>query len=684
MYQVNVSELRICQKCPRLFAYHLKGKKEIWRIGLSGSGNFPGRLFHDKIASVFHKQMGSKKKTPMKSEILAAVNSCSNDSSLEKTISEILERYLFINLMKKHAMKMKSFQIESLLKGFTLWRKHVVHLIITAIQQIKKEPSQVWTQIFLPPEKLLSTIYRINSKMELKVNGKYDALMFDIEKKEIVVTEFKGLNFGNEDDDFLQLVLYCWLIKESTGLSPRGILFYLEEKQPAVYYQAKEIADAMHHLLSPLFKEAFLILSANEKEKKFFVKRTQNIALCDHCPYNQSCDNDFQQKVKKNKEPETITFQKKSNNVQKSKESDTDEQIANKEAESAMKDVIETFQALKLPVKSLGYIAGPRFIRLKVRPQIKHGVTPKKIMNHAETLQVQLELQTAPLIKPQAGFLSIDFPRKIGIPLTLKDVWEKGQRNRPKSTVTFPVGMSIEGKIFWANLAEPGMTSILVGGTSGGGKSVFLKTVVIGLAMNASPEDVKLVLIDPKRVTFTDMKELPHLKCPILMDQKSALEMLITIVDEMESRYRSLEKACCEDITLYNQNSDRRMTHQVIIIDEYADLIIDKKTRDQLEHLILRLCQKGRAAGIHIILATQRPDVKIVTPIIKANLQLKIALKVTSQTNSMIILDQPGAEYLIGRGDMIIGGSVPFQRLQGALSGKEEIQLFFNKYNNGS
>ena len=269
MYKVNVSDLRICQKCPRLFVYYLKGKgkAKIWRIGLSGSGHFPGGLFHDKIAYVFHEQMASTKITPMKKDMISAVQNALNGPALEKSLSEILEQYLFIQLIEKQGMQLKAIQIESLLTGFTLWRKHVVKLITAAIHHIKNEPSiQLWTQIFLPPEKLLSATYQINPTMALQVSGKYDALMVDIETKEIVITEFKGLSFGNEDDDFMQLVLYSWLIKTSTGLSPRGILFYLEEQNPAVYYQAKQISDAMQHLLGPLFHQAFLILSALDKK----------------------------------------------------------------------------------------------------------------------------------------------------------------------------------------------------------------------------------------------------------------------------------------------------------------------------------------------------------------------------------------------------------------------------------
>jgi S-DNA-T family DNA segregation ATPase FtsK/SpoIIIE len=171
-----------------------------------------------------------------------------------------------------------------------------------------------------------------------------------------------------------------------------------------------------------------------------------------------------------------------------------------------------------------------------------------------------------------------------------------------------------------------------------------------------------------------DLASLPHLSGPILMDTESVLEKLHQLVDDMEERYHMFEKKGVSDIHTYNQ-LNRPLSHQVIMIDEYADLMADKDTRTDLETSIQRLGQKGRAAGIHLILSTQRPDARVVTPIIKANLQLKVALKVTSAANSSIILDTPGAEYLIGHGDMLIGGSVPLQRLQGPLVTKTEIEM---------
>jgi Cdc6-like AAA superfamily ATPase len=344
------------------------------------------------------------------------------------------------------------------------------------------------------------------------------------------------------------------------------------------------------------------------------------------------------------------------------------------EAEQGLRALIQALDTLKLPVEPLGYITGPRFIRYKIRPRLDQGVTVKKLVNQAENLQVALGLQVAPLIQPQAGYVSIDMPRKVRIPLTLGEVWQKGQRNRPPSKVAFPLGMSIDGSIVWANLSDPTMSGILVGGTSGSGKSIFLKASAVGLALNAKPTEVQLILIDPKRVGFMDLASLPHLSGPILMDTESVLEKLHQLVDEMEERYHMFEKKGVSDIHTYNQLNGP-LSHQVIMIDEYADLMADKDTRTDLETSIQRLGQKGRAAGIHLILSTQRPDARVVTPIIKANLQLKVALKVTSAANSSIILDTPGAEYLIGHGDMLIGGSVPLQRLQGPLVTKTEIEM---------
>lgn len=273
----------------------------------------------------------------------------------------------------------------------------------------------------------------------------------------------------------------------------------------------------------------------------------------------------------------------------------------------------------------------------------------------------------------------MDLPRQSTQPLTLSTLLEVGLRNKPKSDAAFPLGMTIDGRTLWVDLAEPTMTSILIGGTSGSGKSVLLQSIVVGLGLSAPANGVKFILIDPKRVTFTQYASLPCVEQPLYLDTEPALERLQALVEDMEERYRLFEQAGVADIRGYVAQTGTALCRYVVIIDEYADMILDRKTRVELETCIQRIGQKGRAAGFHLILATQRPDAKVVTGIIKANLQLKIALKVTSVTNSRIILDEAGAEYLIGHGDMLVGGSTAIERLQGPMVSKTAMDLLSTK-----
>ena len=335
-----------------------------------------------------------------------------------------------------------------------------------------------------------------------------------------------------------------------------------------------------------------------------------------------------------------------------------------------MDQLIEALRQLRVFVSDEGYVEGPCFFRLKVRPNIEKGTTVSKIEKTAKDLQVAMTLSSPPLIQAQSGYVSIDMPRRTRRVLNLSDIMKVAGKS-PNSGASFPLGLDIDGKVYWIDLAEPIMTSILIGGTSGSGKSVLLRSIVIGLLLNASRDEVSFTLVDPKRVTFTDMKTLSCLEeKTVLYDIPPIMESLQATIDEMERRYVLMEEAGVSDIAGYNATVSERLKRRVLIIDEYADMIVSKQTRTDLETIVQRICQKGRAAGIHLILATQRPDVKVVTGVIKANLQLRVALKVTSQSNSQIILGEGigQAQYLLGHGDMLVGGSVALQRLQAPLA----------------
>lgn len=333
--------------------------------------------------------------------------------------------------------------------------------------------------------------------------------------------------------------------------------------------------------------------------------------------------------------------------------------------------LVETLGMLSIPVLPSGYTTGPRFIRLKIIPDISKKVTFSKISNRAVDIQLGLSLSAPPLIQAQSGYISCDVQHDEWRPCDVRSLVHDAKLSS-RSVVPFPIGRKIDGSVMMGDLADPVMTSCLIGGTSGSGKSELIRSLVVGITLLNPHTPFSFILIDPKRVTFTDFVSFPSLSMPVIMDPDKAMEILGGCVGEMEDRYIQLEKAGYSNISDYNIHESEPMIRCIVVIDEYADLIMNIGSKEALETAIQKIGQRGRAAGFHLILATQRPDARIITGVIKANLQLKIALKVTSSTNSRIILDESGAECLAGYGDMLIGGSVPVQRLQGALVSPED------------
>ncbi|MCL2030052.1 MAG: DNA translocase FtsK, partial [Oscillospiraceae bacterium] len=225
------------------------------------------------------------------------------------------------------------------------------------------------------------------------------------------------------------------------------------------------------------------------------------------------------------------------------------------------------------------------------------------------------------------------------------------------------------------------MPHLLVAGSTGAGKSVCVNALIVSLLYKASPEELKLILIDPKKVEFPPYNGIPHLLVPVITDAAKAAGTLEWAVLEMEKRYALLSAGGKRDIEGYNaacrDNPDQpRMNRIVIIVDEMADLLMESKKEKNTEHFIVRIAQKARACGIHLVLATQRPDAKVITGLIKANVPSRIALKVAGAVNSRIVLDRPGAERLIGHGDMLfapagVGNPV---RIQGCYVDERDIQ----------
>lgn len=319
-----------------------------------------------------------------------------------------------------------------------------------------------------------------------------------------------------------------------------------------------------------------------------------------------------------------------------------------------------------------GAAVGPAFIRVKLKPH--PGVKVNALLKLSDDLQVQLGLANAPLIAPQAGYVSIDLPR----PDRQIAHFEKYIQSKflpATAPVKIAIGVNIEGELVEADLSDPNSCHFLVGGTTGSGKSEFLRSLLLSLLYRYAPQNLKIALVDPKRVTFPEFERMAWLYSPVVKDSDRAVELMEELVIEMESRYQRFEKAGCADLTTYNQRSSQALPRIVCIFDEYADFMAEKEIRNVLEQSIKRLGAMARAAGIHLIIATQRPEAKVVTPIIRANLPGRVALRTASEADSKIVLGgtETSSAYLLGKGDLLYQVGSQQHRLQSLLATK--IQL---------
>ena len=256
----------------------------------------------------------------------------------------------------------------------------------------------------------------------------------------------------------------------------------------------------------------------------------------------------------------------------------------------------------------------------------------------------------------------------------LRDVLENSEFSSAKSKLTVGLGIDIGGKAIFADIAK--MPHLLVAGATGSGKSVCINTIIASILFKARPDEVKFILIDPKMVELSNYNGIPHLMVPVVTDAKKAASVLNWAVQEMEKRYTKFAETGVRNMEGYNQKvaADERIPSIVLIIDELADLMM--VAPHDVEDAICRIAQKARAAGMHLILATQRPSVDVITGIIKANIPSRISFAVSSQIDSRTILDMSGAEKLLGKGDMLFApvGTLKPIRVQGAFVGDDEVE----------
>lgn len=322
--------------------------------------------------------------------------------------------------------------------------------------------------------------------------------------------------------------------------------------------------------------------------------------------------------------------------------------------------------------KVVGISPGPVITTYEFSPA--PGVKINKVASLADDLALGLKADSVRIVGsiPGKAALGIEIPNPEREIVYIRDMLASEAFKNASSRLTVALGMDVIGKPVMADLAR--MPHLLIAGATGSGKSVAVNAIIASILYKATPEEVRLLLIDPKRIELSGYEDIPHLLHPVVVDPKMASRALMWAVREMERRYMILEEARVKSFDSYNKSSDEKLPLIVIIVDELADLMM--VASKDVESAIARLAQMARAAGIHLILATQRPSVDVLTGLIKANFPTRISFKVSSKVDSRTILDSCGAEHLLGAGDLLFlaPGKARLQRLHGAYISEKETE----------
>ncbi len=323
----------------------------------------------------------------------------------------------------------------------------------------------------------------------------------------------------------------------------------------------------------------------------------------------------------------------------------------------------------------VGMISGPRVTRYEL--QLAPGTKVGKVANLKDDLSYALATTEIRILAPIPGksAVGVEVPNLSPSIVTLGDIYD--DLPATASPLSVWLGKDISGAAVWADLAR--MPHILIAGTTGAGKSGCINTILTSILLRATPDEARLILIDPKRIELNYYESIPHLLTPVVSSPKEASAVLLNCVTEMERRYERLSQVRARNLPeanrAFRKRGEEELPYLLVVIDELADLMM--VSPQEVEDSIIRLAQKSRAVGIHLVLATQRPSVDVITGMIKANVPSRIAFAVSSQTDSRVILDSNGAESLLGQGDMLFKplGTSRLQRVQGAYVTEDEVAL---------
>lgn len=535
---------------------------------------------------------------------------------------------------------------------------------------------------FLALEKRLSASLVTPQGRRVRLRGVAD-LVAALPDGQVVVIDWKTNPRPHEPTDLLQVAVYSLMMK-ACGVSADPVLVYFTPSPVERAFKRAEVEQALQGRLGP-FLDNVARWADYLPDRDPEPPPTAIPELCQVCPYHPPCPERFAPAFTARHRRQAAPSPAPSHPAPPRAHSARRGVPAARTAGGAQDgrlpvdpaQIEQALAALQLRAVVTGTEHGASFVRYRLEPQ-SGTTTVERLRRRAEDLKVRLRLDAEPLVGSGPGYISLDIPRPDRETVPVQELLGRPELHAHPARLKAPLGVGVGGRLYVLDLTHPLTCHLLVGGSTGSGKSVLLRSLLYALAALHGPERVGFYLVDPKMVSFQPFASFPHLRRPVLTDPAQVPSLLEALVQEMDARYRSLAEASVVDIDEFNDHAGGSgLCHLVLVIDEFADLVLshDRSLRDGFQTGVARLGQKGRAAGIHLVLATQRPDRQVVAGLIKSNLQARVALKVADRVSSQVIIDRPGAESLAGHGDLLLwlGAGDPV-RLQAPLVETREIE----------
>ena len=662
---LSPTKIRLAFECPRLFYLHHRFNSKALFIPPENQLTL-GNIFH-KVAETC---IITAKKDPEFKQLFKP--NFPAEKIAEKMQDLIYGKIFFPKYLQPAIEKEeteKTLALQHIWQGLNELIRHWAALLIR--NRPYCEADVLINRTFVKEELTLESELILPDGSPQKITGKLDSLIFDFEKKRHCVVDYKTYQPVDPSAQLAQVAVYSYMLWNAKTMPVDSAIYSVFPEFKEYHYSWEELEPTFHKIIPDKLQQMQEWLKW-EPPHPNPPPATPQPHLCQICSQQTKCQSFFNTTETPPVETPPDIQPPKAEKIPVDEPVKPAEPSPKSEADVIGEKLVTTLKSFGLNVDYLGAIIGPTFIRVRIKPHL--GVKVVSILNKSADFQVQMGISARPLMSPQAGYVSIDLPREDRQIAAFND-YIQPQKKPSDAPVKIAIGINLNSQLIEADLSDPNTCHFLVGGTTGSGKSEFLRALLLSLIYRHPPEHLKIALVDPKLVTFPEFKNIPWLYSPTVKDSETAIELMEELVSEMQSRYQKFDKAGCSDLTGYNSKSGNFLPRIVCIFDEYADFMADKATKIPLEQSIKKLGAMARAAGIHLIIATQRPEAKVVTPLIGSNLPGRIALRTASEANSKIILggSETSSAYLLGKGDLLyqVGGKL--QRLQSLFANSIQI-----------